>query len=178
MVSTPHFSYVNQWYLCSSCATSESCLGWEGGHPSSPSVVDYPSEQGVHPSGKEVGLWRKASSDGPDWKTKPERCPCGCNTPYKTQRQDLFLIPAKKEKLCWARIEQGKRTNLFLSAFMGGKNDVYYFYLVSFGFFLFFFKKTSISELQIASKLTAQTYILNVWELCIVMSHHTGFQGF
>lgn len=139
MVSTPHFSYVNQWYLCSSCATSESCLGWEGGHPSSPSAVDCPSEQGVCPSGKEVGLWRKASSDGPDWKTKPERCPCGCNTPYKTQRQDLFLIPAKKEKLCCARIQQGKRTNLFLSALMGGKNDVYYFYLVSFGVFFFFF---------------------------------------
>lgn len=58
----------------------------------------------------------------------------------KRQRQDLFLIPAKKEKLCCARIEQGKRTNLFLSAFMGKKTDVYYFYLVSFGV-VFFFRK-------------------------------------
>lgn len=62
----------------------------------------------------------------------------------KRQRQDLFLIPAKKEKLCCARIEQGKRTNLFLSAFMGKKIDVYYFYLVSFVFFVFFLENLNI----------------------------------
>lgn len=83
---TRHCLFFSKKYLCSSCGESESCQGWVGGHLSSPSVVDCPSEQDVRPSEKEGGPKRKASSDGPDRKTKPERCPCGRNTSYKTQR--------------------------------------------------------------------------------------------
>lgn len=72
-------------HLCSSCVGSESCLGSVSGHLSSPSVEDCPSEQDVRPSEKERGPWRKASSDGLDQRTKLGRCPCGHNTPCRTQ---------------------------------------------------------------------------------------------
>ena len=79
------FLLYSQTYLCNSCGESESCLGWVGGHLSSPSVVGCPSEQGVRPSEKEGAPWRKASSGGLDRKTKPERCPCGHNTSYRNK---------------------------------------------------------------------------------------------
>lgn len=83
----------SQTYLCSSCGESESCLGWVGGHLSSPTEADCPSEQDVRPSEKEGGPWKKASCDGPDRMTKPKRCPCGCNTSYKTQRRkEGFMV--------------------------------------------------------------------------------------
>lgn len=78
--------------LCSSCGESGSCLGWAGGHLSSPSGADCPSEQDVRSSEKEVGRWRKASSDGPDWKTKPEHCPCGRTTSYKKRQKQRFTM--------------------------------------------------------------------------------------
>lgn len=65
-------------YLCNSCGGSGSCQGWGGVHLSSPSGVDCPSEPDVCPSGTGGVLWRKASSDGRDWTTKPKHCPCGC----------------------------------------------------------------------------------------------------
>lgn len=75
-------------YLCSLYGESESCLGWVGGHLSSPSVADCPSEQDVCPSEKVGAQWRKASSGGLNWKTKPEHCPCGLNTSYKTKSEN------------------------------------------------------------------------------------------
>lgn len=98
----------NEMHLCNFYEGSESCQGWAGVHPFAPTVVDCPSEQGVCPSEKEGGPQKKASSDGLDRKTKPERCPCG-HTSWRHKRTKVecnFKLITCFCFLCMGKLEK------------------------------------------------------------------------